>query len=57
MIDKAIQNLSPQRMRVFTLSREEGLTHEQIERQLNLSPQTVKHTMSDAPTRPCRELM
>lgn len=48
IVNSAIQKLSPQRKLVFTLSREEGMTHEQIARQLNLSPQTVKRTMSDA---------
>ncbi len=48
IIQRAIQQLSPQRKLVFTLSREQGMTHEQIARQLNLSSQTVKRTMSDA---------
>ncbi len=48
IIQKAIDHLSPQRRLVFTLSREQGLTHEQIAEQLNLSPQTVKKTMSQA---------
>jgi RNA polymerase sigma-70 factor (ECF subfamily) len=48
IIEQAIRRLSPQRKLVFTLSREQGMTHEQIARQLNLSPKTVKRTMSDA---------
>jgi RNA polymerase sigma-70 factor (ECF subfamily) len=48
LIAQAIRQLSPQRKRVFTLSREQGLTHEQIARELDVSPLTVKRTMSDA---------
>src|SRR5690606_19643221 len=45
---EAIRQLSPQRRLIFTLSREQGLTHEQIAEQLNLSVGTVKKTMSNA---------
>ncbi|WP_291913565.1 RNA polymerase sigma factor [Chitinophaga sp. CB10] len=48
LLQEAIRQLSPQRKLVFTLSREQGLTHEQIARRLNLSTQTVKKTMSHA---------
>ncbi len=48
IIEQAVRQLSPQRKRVFILSRERGMTHEQIARQLNLSSQTVKRTISDA---------
>lgn len=48
LLHKAIHELSPQRKLVFTLSREHGLTHEQIARKLNMSPNTVKKTMSNA---------
>lgn len=48
MLHDAIRQLSPQRKLVFTLSREQGLTHEQIAQQLNLSAHTVKTTMSKA---------
>lgn len=48
LLQEAIRQLSPQRRLVFSLSREQGLTHEQIARQLNLSTQTVKKTMSNA---------
>lgn len=47
-LTEAIEQLSPQRKLVFTLSREEGLTHEQIATRLNLSTGTVKRTMSNA---------
>lgn len=50
LLRQAIRQLPPQRQRVFTLSREQGLTHEEIARQLNMSPQTVKKTMSNART-------
>ena len=50
ILEEAIRQLSPQRRLVFTLSREQGLTHEQIAQQLHLSPLTVKKTMSNALT-------
>ncbi len=43
IIHEAIQQLSPQRKRVYTLSREHGLTHDEIARQLNLSVNTVSN--------------
>lgn len=43
----AIKKLSPQRRIVFTLSRVEGLTHEEIAQKLNLSRNTVRNTISD----------
>lgn len=43
----AIKKLSPQRRIVFTLSRVEGLTHDEIARKLNLSRNTVRNTISD----------
>lgn len=48
ILQAAIRQLSPQRRLVFTLSREQGMTHEQIANELNLSTQTVKKTMSKA---------
>jgi RNA polymerase sigma-70 factor (ECF subfamily) len=48
IIEAAILQLSPQRKKVFTLSRKEGMTHEEIARELNLSPSTIKRTISDA---------
>lgn len=48
LLREAIHQLPPQRKLVFTLSREQGLTHEEIARQLNMSPHTVKKTISNA---------
>lgn len=47
IINRAIQQLSPQRRMVFTLSRIEGLNYDQIARQLNLSRNTVRNTMAE----------
>lgn len=47
-IEAAILQLSPQRKKIFIMSREEGMTHEEIGRELNLSPKTIKRTISDA---------
>lgn len=43
-----INQLSPQRRIVFTLSRIDGLSHDEIAKKLNLSKQTVKNTLSAA---------
>ncbi len=48
ILQQAILQLSPQRRLIFTLSREKGLTHEQIARQLNLSRNTVRNSMAEA---------
>ena len=48
ILKEIIQELTPQRRLIFTLSRIEGLSHEEIAKRLNLSRQTVKNTMSDA---------
>lgn len=47
IINRAIQQLSPQRRLVFTLSRMEGLNYDQIASQLNLSRNTVRNTMAE----------
>lgn len=48
ILHDAISQLSPQRKLIFTLSRDAGLSHEQIARHLHLSPNTVKKTLSNA---------
>ena len=48
ILQEAVQQLSPQRRLIFSLSREAGLTHEQIARRLNLSRHTVRNSMAEA---------
>lgn len=43
-----LKSLSPQRLKVFKLSREEGLTYSQIAEKLNLSTNTVENYMVSA---------
>lgn len=43
-----LEGLSPQRRRVFQLSREEQLTYPEIAREMNLSVNTVENYMSSA---------
>jgi len=45
-IESAVQNLSPQRQRVFQLSRKEGLSYEEIAIRLQLSRNTVRNHIS-----------
>lgn len=45
---QALSQLSPQRQRIFLMHREEGLSYHQIAERLNISPRTVKKTMSQA---------
>lgn len=47
IIDQAIQQLSPQRRMVFTLSRMHGLTYDEIAQKLQLSRNTVRNTMAE----------
>jgi RNA polymerase sigma-70 factor (family 1) len=47
-LQTAIAKLSPRQKAVFTLSREQGLKHEEIARQLNISISTVKNHMIEA---------
>lgn len=42
-IQEAIQLLPPQQKRAFLLSREQGMTHDQIAKQMNLSKNTIKN--------------
>lgn len=45
-IQDAIAKLSPKRKKVFLLSRENGLTYEQIGKKLNLSTHTVRNHLA-----------
>lgn len=45
---EAVNQLPPQRKLIYTLSREKGLTHEQIAGALNLSRNTVKNSIVSA---------
>lgn len=47
-ISQAITQLPPQQKLVFKLSKEEGMNREDIARQLEISPNTVKNHLSDA---------
>lgn len=46
--ERCLKALSPQRRKVFKLSREEGLTYSQIAEKLNLSINTVENYMTAA---------
>lgn len=46
LIHQAIDHLSPQKKLIFRMNREYLLSYEQIAQQLNLSPSTVKKSMS-----------
>lgn len=48
MIEDAVNKLSPQRRKIYLLSRERGLTVPEISEQLNLSSNTVKNTLISA---------
>jgi RNA polymerase sigma-70 factor (ECF subfamily) len=48
LVEEAISLLPPKRQAVFRLSRQEGLTHQQIASQLEISPNTVKEHMVQA---------
>jgi len=48
ILQHAINQLPPQRKLIYTLSREQGLTHEEIARALHLSRNTVKSTIMAA---------
>lgn len=45
MLKTALDKLPPKQKLVFTLSRDQGLKHDEIARQLNISPSTVNNHM------------
>lgn len=47
IIDQAIRQLSPRRRTVFTLSRIDGLSYDEIAQKLQLSRNTVRNTMAE----------
>jgi RNA polymerase sigma-70 factor (family 1) len=48
LLHKAVLSLPPQRKLIYTLSRKQGLTYDQIAGALNLSPSTVKNSITAA---------
>lgn len=48
IFQEAVNQLPPQRKLIYTLSREQGLTHEEIAQALHLSRNTVKSTIMAA---------
>jgi RNA polymerase sigma factor (sigma-70 family) len=48
LLDKAIQQLSPQKRRVFTLCKLHGKTYRQAAKELNISNHSVKEYLSGA---------
>ena len=48
LIFKAITKLPPQQQLVFKLSKQDGLSREEIARQLHISPNTVRNHLADA---------
>ena len=47
LLNKAMEQLSPQRRLIFSLSRDHGLSHEEIASQLHLSRHTVRNTIAE----------
>lgn len=45
LITEAVSQLPPQRRRIFTMSRQEGMTIPEIAEELGLSPNSVKNTL------------
>ncbi len=48
LLHETLEKLPPQQKLIFTLSREQGLKHEEIAQQLNIAPSTVKNHMVQA---------
>lgn len=47
-INKAIQQLSPQQQTVYQLSKQEGLSYEEIAERMNISRNTVRNHLAEA---------
>jgi RNA polymerase sigma-70 factor (ECF subfamily) len=48
LVNKAIEKLSPQQKKIYLLSRQQGLSHSEIARELDLSEKTVNNHLSEA---------
>lgn len=48
LLDIAIDNMPPQRKLIFKMSRKEGLSNEEISRQLNINKRTVENHITQA---------
>jgi RNA polymerase sigma-70 factor (ECF subfamily) len=48
LITEAVEKLSPRQRLVFKLSKQEGLSREDVARQLHISPNTVRNQLADA---------
>ena len=48
LISKAVEQLPPQRRRIYELSRLKGLSHAEIAKELNVSPSTVNNQLGEA---------
>lgn len=55
-LQTALDKLPPKQKLVFTLSRDQGLRHDEIARRLNISPSTVNNHMIEALRRLRRQL-
>ncbi|UYQ91391.1 RNA polymerase sigma-70 factor [Chitinophaga horti] len=47
-LENAVAQLPPKQKQVFTLSRDKGLKHDEIAREMNISPATVNNHMIEA---------
>lgn len=45
LLQKAVDQLTPHQQVIYKMTREQGLSHDQVAKQLNLSPNTVKNHM------------
>jgi RNA polymerase sigma-70 factor (ECF subfamily) len=47
IIEEALSQLSPQKIQIFRLSKQEGLSHDEIANKMQLSKSTVKNHLSE----------